>query len=363
MLPDLSEFASHDYHLKFIVLGDTTSGKTSIVRRVLGKRFRPTHHQTVGVNIEHFVYELDDGRTAMISIWDLDGQSIFRNARNLYFNNTSGVIMVLDSTQQLDMQTLGWYFEDIEAGMQEHNFSVVLMGNKIDLEEERVLPLEFIQGTAILLADQIKAEDVRAFEVSARTGEGVREGFYWLVQSAITRIQRRTALLDQIFDPKYYPTVLFQLTENGPEAVLQDFSSFPNLDELTTDIFLMNLGVSMSVAIAQGHNYSLGAFDLPAGDKQQYRMFVYSFRLADPQTKDPRLELGFLQLSMFVPQQYREYFGQFSKVERRLQFLLNQFETVQDLKSENNLAFIKQEILKEFKATATLDQRKASPFD
>jgi small GTP-binding protein len=362
-MSDFSESVDqYDYYLKFLLLGESASGKTSIARRLMGRRFRPKHHQTLGVNIEHFLYKLEDNKKIMISLWDLDGQAIFRNARTMYFGNTSGVMLVLDTTKPLDMTTLGFYFEDIEAGMKEHEFSVALIGSKIDLQEEQVLPSMFIEGTGILLADQIKADEVKHFEISSKTGQGIKEMVDWLVKTSVARIEQKNVYLNKIFSPDNYQSILFQLTEIGPEVVIKDFDTFGKREQIDSDIYLMNLGVGISVAIAHGQHYSVGTFDLPAPDKENYRLFVYAFRLKDPLAKDKRLIDAFLQFCIFIPNELQEFFGDFKRIERRLYLFASKFETVQDLISIENLYLMKKEALNGFKETANLKEL-ISPFD
>lgn len=79
---------------KIITVGLDNAGKTTIVYRlVLGDVVATI--PTVGSNVEELVY-----KNLKFLVWDLGGQTVFRNTWSTYYTNTHAVIFVVDSTDR-----------------------------------------------------------------------------------------------------------------------------------------------------------------------------------------------------------------------------------------------------------------------
>lgn len=312
---------------KFVLLGDAGVGKTSIARRILGKRFRKVYHKTIGVDISHVEKEVRN-RNIVLTLWDLAGDSQFRKMRQFFFQGTTGVLLVLDVTKELDYESLMSWFKDIDAGMAS-KINIALIANKIDLKSDRIIPPEFVEGTEMILGDQVTAAAITSFEVSAKTGEGCHEALDWLLSKAVGQVENEDTIRETVFAHDHVMSAMFKLTEMGPDVMYQDFETLP--DGTNPEVFLMNMSVSLISAIGQGHSYSQGVFDLPSGKLADYRSFVYSFRMSDPEALDPRLKWGFFQLVIFIPEASYQYYQPFSKVEEALDKFVAQIPSIQHL--------------------------------
>lgn len=93
---------------------------------------------------------------------------------------------------------------------------------------------------------------------------------------------------------------IFAMDTFGPAVLASQ-----KLDHIITidgEEFLQNLSVNIMVSIGQGHAFSEGIFELPAGNSREYRLLVISFRFADDTALDPRLQHANLcQVAIFVP--------------------------------------------------------------
>ena len=78
-----------DYILKFLVLGDTGVGKTSILTRYVEDRFSSTFSTTVGVDFcqKKIKHTTGDGTTlnVQLQLWDTAGQERFRSLTSSFF--------------------------------------------------------------------------------------------------------------------------------------------------------------------------------------------------------------------------------------------------------------------------------------
>mmetsp|Transcript_13834 Transcript_13834/g.54664 ORF Transcript_13834/g.54664 Transcript_13834/m.54664 type:complete len:159 (+) Transcript_13834:110-586(+) len=109
-----------------------------------------------------------DGVEVEFVLYDTAGQERFRTLTSSYFRNTDAILCVFDLTEQES-------FDDIEGHIPEGSrFSPqsqkFLVGNKCDLEEERVITEE----QAMTMAETF---GVSYIETSAKTGHNVDELF------------------------------------------------------------------------------------------------------------------------------------------------------------------------------------------
>lgn len=63
----------YDYSFKFIVIGDTSVGKTSLIGRLIENKFDTNHEFTVGVEFASKNIMIN-GKTIKLQIWDTAGQ-------------------------------------------------------------------------------------------------------------------------------------------------------------------------------------------------------------------------------------------------------------------------------------------------
>ena len=172
-----------DYVLKICLLGNGNVGKTSLVYRYIENRFSRDFKSTLGVNLLKKNVVLGDefeGKTASIQIWDLGGQQAYRKLRKLYLEGSQGALIVFDLTDQKS-------FDDLEEWIQSlieirgTNVPMIIIGNKLDLVESRVVPEEVAKSYA-------KNYNATLIFTSAATGEKVEESFKELIMSIVRSI-------------------------------------------------------------------------------------------------------------------------------------------------------------------------------
>jgi small GTP-binding protein len=104
-------------------------------------------------------------------IWDLAGQSQFQRVRKSYLANAEAGILVYDVTNRNSFENIeNWYNEIKKASP---NIALILVGNKIDLKEDREVKTQ--DGTE--LADKLGLSYI---ETSAKTGENINDAFKML---------------------------------------------------------------------------------------------------------------------------------------------------------------------------------------
>ena len=162
---------------KILLLGDSTVGKTCFLLRYTDDTFLDLHMATIGLDYRLKTMILDDHRIVKVQLWDTAGQDKFRAITRNYYKGARGIILIYDITNIKSYENIKKWINEIKEEISE-NVTIVLIGNKIDNEKERKISKE--QGEK--LANDY---NVSFFETSAKTGQGVNESVFYLVQKIV----------------------------------------------------------------------------------------------------------------------------------------------------------------------------------
>lgn len=158
---------------KTIVMGDASVGKTSLIQKFTTGKFRNDYMPTLGISITEQKYKMigDVNSTVNFMIWDLAGQKFFKRARTVYIQGAQAAFLVYDCTNKESFNNIPEWNKEISSDS--NRMPVVLIANKIDLKDQRVITPE--EGKRLAL--QLKCSYI---ETSALTGENVHEAFQLL---------------------------------------------------------------------------------------------------------------------------------------------------------------------------------------
>ena len=162
--------------LKLALLGDAGVGKTSLINMYTEKQFREDYKPTLGVSITVKEIELENVNTQIrLVLWDIAGQDRYDSSRKMFFQGVFGALFVYDTTRYSTFHNIEakWLKDLKEYG--EIDPAYILIGNKIDLKDSRIITTE--RGKEF--AKKIEATDF--IETSAKYGENVEEAFKRLV--------------------------------------------------------------------------------------------------------------------------------------------------------------------------------------
>lgn len=104
------------YQFRIIMLGDSTVGKSSLVRRYTENLFLDSISQTVGVDFYVHFLEVEQGVRVKLQFWDTAGQERFRYGRNLSFQmQFAGLSVSVDVVEiplnaYLNLTSWQWHF-------------------------------------------------------------------------------------------------------------------------------------------------------------------------------------------------------------------------------------------------------------
>ncbi|CAO3594581.1 unnamed protein product [Absidia cylindrospora] len=171
--------ASYDYLIKLLLIGDSGVGKSCLLLRFSDDSFTPSFITTIGIDFKIRTIELD-GKRIKLQIWDTAGQERFRTITTAYYRGAMGILLVYDVTDERSFANVRNWFSNIEQHANE-GVNKILIGNKCDMEEKRVVTKE--QGEA--LASEL---DIQFMETSAKANIGVEEAFFDLARDIKKRL-------------------------------------------------------------------------------------------------------------------------------------------------------------------------------
>jgi len=158
---------------KLVVLGSGGVGKSALtvqfVQGIFVEKYDPTIEDSYRKQIEV------DEQNCMLEILDTAGTEQFTAMRDLYMKNGQGFILVYSITAQSTFNDLTDIKDQILRVKDVPDVPMVLVGNKCDLEDERVVGKDQGQG----LANDWR---VRFMEASAKKKINVNQIFFDLVR-------------------------------------------------------------------------------------------------------------------------------------------------------------------------------------
>ena len=167
-----SEKAQYDFLFKIVLIGDSSVGKTNIFTKYLNDEFDPDSKATVGVEFGTKNFKIDN-KIIKVQIWDTAGQERYRSITNAYYKGAKGCLLIYDITNKLSFDNLDKWLSELKNNAEE-SLSVILVGNKSDLELDRAVTIE--EGTKMA-----EFHKMAFLETSALNGNNIEKAFNELI--------------------------------------------------------------------------------------------------------------------------------------------------------------------------------------
>ena len=157
--------------LKLLIIGDSRVGKTSLLLNYVEKIFPEAHISTLGVEYKEKEI-IKDNYVIRLQIWDTAGEERFRSITKSIYRNANGILFVCDITNRESFKNIKNWIKD--ADNVDKDIKGIIIGNKIDLDNERVVSVEDLEEIG-------KKYNMPFIEASAKTGMNVNKCFEVLI--------------------------------------------------------------------------------------------------------------------------------------------------------------------------------------
>ncbi|XP_045430044.1 ras-related protein Rab-28 isoform X3 [Pipistrellus kuhlii] len=127
-----SEEESQDRQVKIVVLGDGTSGKTSLATCFAQETFGKQYKQTIGLDFFLRRITLPGNLNVTLQVWDIGGQTIGGKMLDKYIYGAQGVLLVYDITNYQSFENLEDWYTVVKKVSEESETQplIALVGNK-----------------------------------------------------------------------------------------------------------------------------------------------------------------------------------------------------------------------------------------
>jgi len=116
---------------KVIFLGESSVGKTNLIKVAVGQKFDPDSITTwAPTNVtKEYVY---NNKKYLFNLWDTIGQELYRSLSKIFFKDSDIVVLVYDITSRKSFEELEYWHETVQKELS-GNYVLALVGNKSDL--------------------------------------------------------------------------------------------------------------------------------------------------------------------------------------------------------------------------------------
>ena len=129
---------------KFILLGDSSVGKSSIFKRLLGISFSKNQISTLGtekaiLNFDDLEIDKNTRQNFKIVLFDTAGQERYRAITKSYFRDSQGIVLIYSIVDEESFKHIEAWLDSIKDSLSDwkrSGYIVMLLGNKLDIAEE-----------------------------------------------------------------------------------------------------------------------------------------------------------------------------------------------------------------------------------
>ena len=176
--PSLKE----EYKFKVVIVGDSSVGKTNLVKRFMNNTFIKDSKATVGVEFMSKTFIVNK-KIFKVELWDTAGQERYKAITAAYYKGAKGAMIVYDVTSKLTFDNVDKWCNELRI-KGSNNINIIMVGNKIDLKENIIITSDMSQEKAKFL-------QVPVMETSALDSSNVKEAFYLLIQEMYLSLKNK----------------------------------------------------------------------------------------------------------------------------------------------------------------------------
>ena len=159
--------AKNETKIKIILLGDSGTGKTSLINSFEGKNFLEQTTSTIGAQYIRDIIKINNN-IYHLHIWDTAGQEQFRSVSKIYFKGADIIIFVYDITNIDSFKSLTDFWVDYVEKLIGKDKVFGLAANKVDLFDKSQVSKEegekFSKDINAIFKETSAKEDEQGFK-------------------------------------------------------------------------------------------------------------------------------------------------------------------------------------------------------
>lgn len=194
-----------DLSFKILIIGDSSVGKSCLALRATRGSFNSLYTPTVGFEFFNFYLKIEE-EFIKLQIWDTCGQEVYRSLISSFYRNSSLAIIVYAIDNEESFNNIEIWLNELKT-KGNPDISIILVGNKLDLEDQREVTKEMYN-------DFCDSNNIQYFfETSAKTGFNAKNIF---IEAAKILYEEHLKLKDRVSRPDS----IIHEEESNPELSL-----------------------------------------------------------------------------------------------------------------------------------------------
>jgi small GTP-binding protein len=202
--------SNYNLIFKIVLIGDSNVGKTNILSKYLQNEFNPDSKATVGVEFGSKTININNN-VIKAQIWDTAGTEKYRSITNAYYKGAKGAFVVYDISRKASFNNIDKWLFDLKNNGDE-NINIVIIGNKIDLENQREVTTEEGEKKAII-------NKASFIETSAKNGDNIEKAFNLMIENVYENFKKENENKENIDSEELNKEKTLNLNSNNENQI------------------------------------------------------------------------------------------------------------------------------------------------
>lgn len=164
-------------HYKYVLLGNSNTGKTSICIRYVNKKFEQIFQSTIGCSFLGKIVEQNDKKYSL-DIWDTAGQERYRALLPMYYRNADVAFICVEALREDFNEEISYWKKELDKYCDKPNRKTYIVITKIDLVSDEELEKYKLNISAYF-------PNYKIFQTSSKKDIGINDMFNYSLKKCI----------------------------------------------------------------------------------------------------------------------------------------------------------------------------------